>query len=432
MIDYTKQTMQSESKSHRYFVYFKNSIDAIKTSKIKRYSVLMYGIIVFVTWVNRYECFASDNTSKLALLSLDIELLMAYVVAIIMLLALYGCACRDWIIRKKFFKIGFTNSIGDPPILMQYKKENGMLLIVFESCGITLSKWEDQQEALENALNISISSIKTGTKSDVIQIIGCKGKYDYTVPVNWKWEYQTTDDTINLGISMNHPVIVNLEEHAHFLIGGATGSGKTWLLKSLLMQCLNKEYKVYISDFKGGVDFPDVWQKKCMFSTCEDDTLNFLNKINAEIERRQSLLKEKGYRNIALYNLFAEERINRIVFACDELAELLNTKGLDKEAKERIKKIEAIIDKIARQGRAMGVHLLLATQRPDADVLSGQTKSNITYRICGRADEVLSKIVLDNTDARKRIPKDSRGVFLNHDGLIFKGYTFDEERDIIT
>ncbi len=432
MISYDKQKMQSEAKCHRYFVYFKNLTNALKTSKVKRWFAFLYGIIVFVTWINRYEYFASYTMSKITMLSLDVNLLMAYTVLLIMLMSIYSCAFRDWLFQKKFYKIGFTNSTGEPPILLKYENEKGMLRIEFESCGITLSEWEDQQEALENVLNISISSIKTGAKSDVIQITGCKGKYDYTVPVNWKWEYQTIDDTLNLGVSMQHPVIVNLEEHAHFLIGGATGSGKTWLLKSLLMQCLNKEYDVYISDFKGGVDFPHVWHNKCKFSTCEDDTLNYLNQIREEIERRQAFLKEKGYGNVALYNLFADERINRIVFACDELAELLSTKGLNKQSKERVQKIESIIDKIARQGRAMGVHLLLATQRPDADVLSGQTKSNITYRICGRADEVLSKIVLDNTDARKRIPKDSRGVFLNHDGLMFKGYTFNEERDIIT
>ena len=81
---------------------------------------------------------------------------------------------------------------------------------------------------------------------------------------------------------------------------------------------------------------------------------------------------------------------------------------------------------IARQGRAFGIHLILATQRPDATILTGQIRNNIDCRICGRADNVLSQIILDSTEAADRIPKDAQGRFLKHDGTVFQGYLFDE------
>ena len=89
-------------------------------------------------------------------------------------------------------------------------------------------------------------------------------------------------------------------------------------------------------------------------------------------------------------------------------------------------KIEGKLSIIARQGRAFGIHLILATQRPDANILSGQIRNNIGYRICGRSDYVLSQIILDNTEAADKIPKDSQGLFVNHEGMVFRAFYFDD------
>lgn len=124
---------------------------------------------------------------------------------------------------------------------------------------------------------------------------------------------------------------------------------------------------------------------------------------------------------------FGHDKMQRIIFACDELAELLDKTGLSKDEKEKVLLVESYLATIARQGRAFGIHLLLITQRPDANILPGQIKNNIDARICSRADNVLSQIILDNTDAATMIPKDSQGIFLNQEGLLFKGYIFDDK-----
>ena len=100
--------------------------------------------------------------------------------------------------------------------------------------------------------------------------------------------------------------------------------------------------------------------------------------------------------------------------------------GLNKDGKEWVAKVESKISVIARQGRAFGVHLILATQRPDATILSGQIRSNIDCRVCGRADNVLSQIILDSTAASELIPKDAQGRFLLHNCTIFQSYMFDD------
>lgn len=154
--------------------------------------------------------------------------------------------------------------------------------------------------------------------------------------------------------------------------------------------------------------------------------LDVLTGLVNELENRKQVFREYGCANISEYNKMYAYKIKRIVFACDEVAEGLDKTGLSKEAKELVTQLDGKLSIIARQGRAFGIHLILATQRPDANILTGQIRNNIDFRVCGRADNVLSQIILDNTEAADKIPKDSQGLFITHDGVIFKGYLFDE------
>lgn len=122
-----------------------------------------------------------------------------------------------------------------------------------------------------------------------------------------------------------------------------------------------------------------------------------------------------------------------MVFACDEVAALLSRTG---RSKEQLKAIDEIVDKlslIAQQGRSFGLHLILATQRPDANLIPGQIRSNIDCKVCGRADSVLSGIIIDSTAAADLIPKSAQGRFILNDGCggdsgtIFQAYWLDDE-----
>lgn len=221
---------------------------------------------------------------------------------------------------------------------------------------------------------------------------------------------------------------VNLAHIPHILLGGSTGSGKSVLLKLLLMQSLRKGAEVYISDFKGGVDFSEVWHKRCHMCFTEETLLNTLDRLTAELEQRKARLAETGCANLDIYNTATGENLSRLIFACDEVAEVLDKTGRSKEDKELLSKIENRLATIARLGRAFGIHLILATQRPDANIIPGQIKNNLDFRVCGRADNVLSQIILDNTSAAELIPKDARGRFVLSDGTVFQGYLFNEEQ----
>lgn len=151
-----------------------------------------------------------------------------------------------------------------------------------------------------------------------------------------------------------------------------------------------------------------------------------LEELTVELERRRELFAATGTPNLAEYNKATGSNLSRYIFACDEVAEILDTTGLDKADKAVFSQATRHMSLIARQGRAFGIHLILSTQRPSADLIPGQIRTNLTLRICGRADEILSKIILDSPAAAEQIPLDAQGRFVTNMGQIFQGFLFDD------
>ena len=328
--------------------------------------------------------------------------------------------------------IGLINHAGMPPDLLRKRRDkDNPRVTVWEFCNrsIPLQEWEKKRPAIETALGITIVKLAYAKgKSRVLVYAVSAGDYLPEV-LKWKDSYLSPKSfVLVLGESYTGPVTVNLAHIPHILLGGSTGSGKSVLLKLLLMQALHKGAEVYIADFKGGVDFPKVWHEKCRMCFTEENLRYTLNQLVAVLEYRKSAFKALGCPNIDAYNETMEQPLPRLIFACDEVAEMLDKTGADNERKKLLAQIENRLSTIARQGRAFGIHLILATQRPDATIIPGQIRNNMDFRVCGRADSVLSQIILDNTSAAEQIPKDARGRFITGDGTVFQGYLFDEEQ----
>ena len=333
-------------------------------------------------------------------------------------------------VQDQLKSIGLINHSEAVPELKHKRKDKQNPKITiweFTSQGIPLKVWKDKQAAIETALDITIVKMKNGSGKSRVLIHAVPAVSDLPEMIRWKDKFLSQQSFIlNLGESFTGPVTVDLARVPHILLGGATGSGKSVLLKLLLMQANKKGAIVCIADFKGGVDFPPVWHKECQMCFEEQSTLELLTELTEELERRKQLLKAAGLPNIDHYNAVTDENLQRYIFACDELAEMLDKTGLTKEQKEIVVKIESKLSVIARQGRAFGIHLILATQRPDSTILNGQIKNNINCRICGRADNVLSTIILDNTDAADQIPEDAQGRFILQGGTTFQAYWFED------
>ena len=357
--------------------------------------------------------------------------LLAYLLAgaaVLLVLLLYPFGRRA--AKDQLQGIGLINHAGMPPDLLRKHrdKDNPRVTVwEFRNQGIPLQEWEKKRPAIETALGLIIVKLAYAKGKSRVLVYAVPAGDDLPEVLKWEDSYLSSKSfVLVLGESYTGPVTVNLAHIPHILLGGSTGSGKSVLLKLLLMQALHKDAEVYIADFKGGVDYPKVWHEKCRMCFTEEDLLYTLNQLVAVLEYRKKALKELGSPNIDAYNETTENKLPRLIFACDEVAELLDRTGRGKEDKERLAQIENKLATLARLGRAFGIHLILATQRPDATIIPGQIRNNMDFRVCGRADNVLSQIILDNTSAAEQIPKDARGRFITGDGTVFQGYLFDE------
>ncbi len=220
-----------------------------------------------------------------------------------------------------------------------------------------------------------------------------------------------------LGKSSSGEVLVSdLASMPHLLIAGTTGSGKSVCINSILISILltrrPDEIKLILIDPKmvEMAAFESIPHLMCPTVTDMNRAEQILQWATEKMDERYELLAEAKVRNIASYNLLTpEELIERfsptspeeeakipkklphIVIVIDELADLMMTAA---------KEIEAYIVRIAQKSRAVGIHLVLATQRPQATVVTGLIKSNmpsrIAFRVAGRMD---SRIILDQNGA---------------------------------
>lgn len=355
-------------------------------------------------------------------------IIVLLLIGICYIVKLIGTPIKAKKIEKSLNNIGFTDNSGDVPILLSQKKNKNGIILEFYSKTLPLSEYEKYKEKIETALNLKIISINIGKDMRHVIINAVNSSNEKNDIICWNDKYLSDKDfELVLGESDFQIESVDIAVTPHILIGGGTGSGKSKLLKLILMESIKKGAKVYLADFKGGIDYPSVWHKQCEIITEQDKFENQLSMILEIMKERRHMLVESATSNIGEYNEKTNSIVPRIIIACDEIAEVLDKTGLNKNEKELVNKIESKLSTIARQGRAFGIHLILATQRPDAEILKGQIKNNISYRICGRADKILSQIILDTPLGANMISPNEQGMFLTNTGVLFKAYYVEDE-----
>lgn len=430
-----KDSIHKRAEIHRLLQRMKTGLEVVRHTPYKAMLVGTYLVCASLVWVFRGRLWDLDSYGMfLPILEATINLLVPlYAVGgLLAFLALLGTPRGSKAAKEGLQKVGLVNHAGETPALIAKRQDRAnprLTIWEFDPCGIPLGEWEDKRARIETALDITIAKMTWADGRKLIHVYAVPAKCDFPALLPWKDKYLSPDSfVLVLGESLTGLVTVNLANIPHILLGGSTGSGKSVLLKLLLMQSLRKGAEVYIADFKGGVDFPNVWRQKCRMCFTEKDLLYTLGQIVAVLEYRKERLAETGCSDLDTYNDVTGDNLPRLVFACDEVAELLDKAGRSKEEKEWLGQIESRLATLARLGRAFGIHLILATQRPDASILPGQIKNNLNFRVCGRADNVLSQIILDSTNAAEQIPKDAAGRFIIGDGTVFQAYLLDEKQ----
>ncbi len=425
--------LKKERNRRLFFSHFAAGIKRMVVNPWLLIIVVLYIIAFINAWNSRGMLleFGSLQLSQFLEYCYNGVLIITGVWILVWIVSFIGTPLGANTINRALWRVGLRNDAGESPYLLtkyKYLKNTKITVMEFEANGLAREAWERKLLSLEKVLNLNIVKVVDGKCKRRILMHTVPARSSLPSRLQWKDEYLSNESfVLVLGESLMGQVTIDISTTPHTLLGGSTGSGKSVLLKSLVMQCVKKGATVWIADFKGGVDFPAVWQEKCCFITSESDLKNALTTIIEELERRRKLLIKAECPDIDEFNQSATKTLPHIVLACDEVAEILDKNGLSKEQKERIAKVESALSFLARQGRAFGIHLILATQRPDATILTGQIKSNIGNRICGRGDSILSQIILDTTMAADKIPKDEQGLFTLCDGTIFKGYMIDKQ-----
>lgn len=202
------------------------------------------------------------------------------------------------------------------------------------------------------------------------------------------------------------PVIGDIAKMPHMLIAGTTGSGKSVCINCIILSILYKatpeEVKLILVDPKK-VEFSmyrDIPHLYCPIVTDPKKAAGALYSAVAEMERRFELIEEVGVRNLAGYNEVTagdneHPPLPQMIIIIDELADLMMTAPAD---------VESAICRLAQKGRAAGIHLILGTQRPSVDVITGLIKANIPSRIAFTVkSQVDSRTIIDVAGAEKLI-----------------------------
>lgn len=193
--------------------------------------------------------------------------------------------------------------------------------------------------------------------------------------------------------------LYDITKMPHLLVAGATNSGKSVCLNAIIVSLLYQnnpdDLRLIMVDPKRVelVTYNGIPHLLTPVITDVNKTINALKWCLNEMEKRYEILSKAGKRNIQSYNQGATEKMPYIVFIIDELADFMMGSG---------KEMEAAIIRLAQMSRAIGIHLILATQRPSVDVITGLIKANIPTRIAfSVASLVDSKTILDSSGAEK-------------------------------
>ena len=221
-------------------------------------------------------------------------------------------------------------------------------------------------------------------------------------------EYRRLRESASLPVALGkgsggEAVVIDLAKMPHLLVAGATGSGKSvcinTILSGLIMEKTPAELRLLLIDPKRVelTPYNGIPHLLTPVVVETDEVVGLLKGLIAEMMNRYRRMEEAGVRNISSYNKKMPDQMSYLVVAVDELADLMMTASFD---------VEQSLCRLAQMGRATGIHLIVATQRPSVDVVTGLIKANFPSRISfGVTSQIDSRTILDTAGAEKLLGK---------------------------
>ena len=280
--------------------------------------------------------------------------------------------------------------------------------------GVRLNKLTNLADDI--ALALGATGVRIAPIPDKISMVGIEVPNKLVSPVHIhevidSREFRDNPSKVSFAVGKDiggNCIVGNIAKLPHLLIAGTTGSGKSVCTNSLIISLLYKatpeEVRLIMVDPKMvelGI-YNGIPHLLIPVVTDPKKAAGALQWAVTEMMKRYRLFSEVGVRDLASYNAHAAktegmEKMPQIVVVIDELADLMLVAA---------KEVEESICRVAQMGRAAGMHLVIATQRPSADVITGLMKANIPSRIAfAVASSLESRIILDTTGAEKLVGK---------------------------
>jgi len=307
--------------------------------------------------------------------------------------------------------IGLKNSVGKlPTFIFDLPLDKWTRKLRLSRAGITAQTFEQNKGALEGAMSIFIDEFREDRLKGTIDVIYSTIKMPETFKVS---DYRDLKPpTFVVGVTRSKVIKSSLIENPHLLIAGQSGGGKSTFTRQLIatLYLNDPDMKFTIIDLKGTVESQFFENRsRIVVPDSMNNVLYALDSLEQTIDYRLKLLKGNRCKDaLDYFRLPGKDRtlikppsqrveagLNRHLVVVDEAAEMfLAGEG---RSTANIQKARAILSRIARQGRAIGIHLVVATQRPDARALDTQIKANLTGVLCfPMANDASSILVLGN------------------------------------
>ena len=208
--------------------------------------------------------------------------------------------------------------------------------------------------------------------------------------------------TFFVGTNRSDRFTCSLQDTPHLLVAGETSSGKSTFLRQVIttLYCANETTEFTLIDLKNGLEF-QLFKDLPRVAVVPDleKASSKLRALEGELQQRLDLFAKEGVKDIDTYlqKTGNHKSFGRHIIVIDEAAELFLGSG-------HLKTTQAIVSKIARQGRAAGLHLLIGTQRPDSRALDSQIKANLPGKLCFQMADLSSSMTVLGNGKAKSLP----------------------------
>jgi len=288
----------------------------------------------------------------------------------------------------------------------------GQKKMILSAIGFDIADIRAKKAVLESSLNVFVQDIRVSKSNrQVIEVLASDRELPNLIPYDEVATRLVEPFSFLVGEGMNGLIVASLLKVHHLLVAGASGGGKSFFVKQLLVGLLQSSSHIqfYLLDLKKGVEMKVFERLKNVFIAKNSVTaIEALDAVVKEMDRRFDYLEKNGFTEMDC----KRDKLDRIVVLVDEASELFTVVRSSKAIKESAENARELADKIAKLGRVAGIHLILATQKVVKETIDTRVQTNINARMIFRVNTTASSMTVLGNKLASDLPEiKGRGIW---------------------